>query len=87
MRSLFILFLFTTSACSQSLNNSIINLQGTNQNVIINQYGMSHSAIINLNGDGINAIISQSGNLPQNLNFSVTCGSNCPSNPYIINQY
>jgi hypothetical protein len=87
MKSLFALLLMTTSAYSQTVNNAIVNLQGFNQNVSLTQSGAAHSATLNLNGNGITAIVSQSGNTPQSFSLSVNCGSNCPSSPYIVNQY
>jgi len=88
MKSLFALLLMTTSVYSQTVNNNAtVNIQGFNQNVSLTQLGAAHSATLNLSGDNITAIISQSGNTPQSFSLSVTCGSSCPSSPYIINQY
>jgi hypothetical protein len=87
MKSLFALLLMTTSAHSQSVNNNAtVNLQGANQNVSITQLGAGHSATVTLSGDGVSAIISQRGNF-QSFSLSVSCGSNCPSSPYVVNQY
>jgi hypothetical protein len=77
----------TTSAHSQAINNATVNIQGANQIVSINQYGTGHSANLSLLGDGITAIINQSGPSPQSFSLSVNCNGNCPSSPYIINQY
>jgi hypothetical protein len=77
----------TTSAYSQSVNNNAtVNLQGANQNVSITQFGTGHSASVTLRGDGVSAIISQTGNF-QSFSLNVSCGSNCPSSPYVVNQY
>ena len=86
MRSLFVFLLMTTSAYSQTVNNATVNLQGANQSVSISQSGTGHSATVTLSGDGINALISQTGNF-QSFSLSVSCGSNCPSSPYIVTQY
>jgi len=72
---------------AQTVNNAIVNIQGANQNVSVTQSGASHTATLNLSGNSITAIVSQSGSTPQSFSLSVTCASNCPSNPYIINQY
>ena len=87
MKSLFALLLMTTSAYSQTVNNATVNIQGANQNVSITQSGAGHSATLNFTGNSISAIISQSGNTPQSFSLSVTCGNNCPTSPYIVNQY
>lgn len=88
MRYLIVLLLTTTNtAYSQTVNNAVVNLQGINQGISITQSGSSHSATINLNGNNITAIISQSGNFPQSFSLSVSCGNNCPTNPYMVNQY
>ena len=68
-------------------NNATVNLQGANQNVSITQSGAGHSFTMSLSGDNISVIASQSGSTAQSFNLSVTCGSSCPSSPYIINQY
>ena len=77
----------TTSAYSQNINNATVNLQGANQSVSITQLGTGHSATLNFTGNSISAIISQSGNTPQSFSLSVTCGNNCPTSPYVVNQY
>lgn len=87
MKTLLALLLMTTPALSQTVNNAIVNIQGMNQSVSITQSGASHSATLNLSGDNISAIVSQSGNIAQSFSLSVTCGSNCPNSPYIVNQY
>lgn len=88
MKTLFALLLMTTSAFSQTVNNNAtVNIQGFNQNVSLTQSGAAHSATLNLSGNNITAIVSQYGNTPQSFSLSVNCGSNCPSSPYIINQY
>jgi hypothetical protein len=74
-------------ANSQQVNNATVNIQGASQNVTISQSGAGHSASMSLSGDSISVIANQSGTTPQSFNLSVTCGSNCPSSPYIINQY
>jgi len=87
MKILLALLLMTTSAFSQTVNNATVNLQGSNQSVSITQSGASHSATLNFTGNSISAIISQSGSTPQSFSLTVTCGSNCPNSPYIVNQY
>jgi len=87
MKILLALLLMTTSAFSQTVNNATVNIQGANQSVSINQYGSGHSTRLSFVGDGITAIINQSGQTPQSFNLSVNCNGNCPSSPYIINQY
>lgn len=87
MKTLLALILMTTSALSQTVNNATVNIIGSTQNVSISQSGASHSATLNLNGDTLSVIVSQSGNIPQSFSLSVTCGSNCPNSPYIVNQY
>ena len=87
MKTLFAILLMTTSAFSQTVNNATVNIQGSNQSVSITQSGANHSATLSFTGDNISAIISQSGNTPQSFSLSVTCGSNCPNSPYIVNQY
>lgn len=87
MRTLAALLLFTISANGQTLNNATVNITGSYQNVTITQSGANHSATLNLSGDNISAIVSQSGNIAQSFSLSVTCGSNCPNSPYIVNQY
>jgi hypothetical protein len=88
MKTLFALLLMTTSAYSQTVNNNAtVNIQGAYQSVILSQSGAAHSATLNLSGNNITAIVSQYGSTPQSFSLSVNCGSNCPSSPYIINQY
>lgn len=77
----------TTPVYSQTVNNATVNIQGTNQNVSITQSGANHSSNLQLDGNGISVNVSQTGNTPQSFSLSVTCSSNCPTNPYIINQY
>jgi hypothetical protein len=77
----------TQSVLAQTVNNVAVKIQGSNQNVIINQSGAGHVANFALSGDSISVIANQSGQTPQSFSLSVTCGSNCPSSPYIINQY
>lgn len=84
---LFLYFVATIPAYGQSINNATVNIIGNTQNIIINQTGADHSANLNLNGNGVSAIISQSGALPQSFSLSVNCGNNCPTSPYIVNQY
>jgi len=72
---------------AQTVNNATVNIQGVNQSVSITQFGAGHSATLNFSGDNISAIISQSGNIAQSFSLTVTCGSNCPNSPYIVNQY
>ena len=87
MKTLAIFLLMTIPAYGQTVNNATVNLQGNNQNVSITQSGASHSATLNLSGNNISAIVSQYGSTPQNFSLSVNCGSNCPTSPYIVNQY
>ena len=86
MRTLFLYFLMTTSVYSQTVNNATVNLQGANQSVSISQLGTGHVATVTLSGDGITALISQTGNF-QSFSLNVSCGSNCPSSPYMVKQY
>jgi len=87
MKTLFALLLMTTSSYSQTVNNATVNLQGANQSVSITQSGANHSAVVTITGVGASFIGSQSGSVSQSYSFSVNCGTNCPVNPYIINQY
>jgi hypothetical protein len=87
MRKLFALLLMTSSAFGQTVNNATVNIQGYNQNVTIIQSGGNKSATLDLSGIGITAIINQSGPSPQSFNLSVNCGSNCPTTPFVVNQY
>ena len=90
---IFALLLITNSAYADQLgipstvNNATVNMQGINQNVFITQYASGHSANLQLSGNGIEVSVNQSGITPQSFSLSVTCGSNCPNSPYIINQY
>ena len=87
MKTLFALLLMTTSAFSQTVNNATVNIQGSHQSVSITQSGAGHSANLNLSGDTFSVIVFQSGNTPQSFSLSISCGSNCPNSPYIVNQY
>jgi hypothetical protein len=87
MRTLLAILLMTTSAYSQTVNNATVNLQGANQSVSITQSGAGHNANVSIVGNGVSFIGVQSGSVPQSYSFSVSCGTNCPVNPYIINQY
>jgi hypothetical protein len=87
MRTLAALLLFTVSANAQQVNNTGVNMQGVNQNVIITQSSAGHSANLQLVGDGINVSVTQSGNTPQSFSLSISCYSSCPSSPYVVNQY
>lgn len=85
--TLLLMSFFTQSVNSQTVNNATVNLQGANQNVTITQSGSGHTANVSLSGDSVSVIASQTGSTPQSFNLSVTCGSSCPSSPFIINQY
>ena len=87
MKTLLALLLMTAAANAQTVNNSIVNIQGINQNVFITQSASGHSANLQLDGNGISVSVTQSGITPQSFSLSVTCGSSCPSSPYIVNQY
>jgi hypothetical protein len=87
MKTLFALLLMTTSAYSQTVNNATVNIQGANQNVSINQSGGFHTAIVDLRGNSISFHGTQSGSASQSYSITIDCGNNCPTNPYIINQY
>lgn len=87
MKTLIALLLFTTAATAQTVNNATVNIQGANQNVNITQSGAGHTASFSLSGDSISVNANQSGQTPQSFSLSVTCGSSCPSSPYIVNQY
>jgi hypothetical protein len=87
MRSLIALLLLTNASLAQTVNNATVNIQGASQNVSITQSGAGHTASMSLSGDSISVIANQSGQTPQSFSLSVTCGSNCPNSPYIINQY
>ena len=77
----------TTSAYSQTVNNATVNIQGANQSVSITQSGGFHSATVDLRGNGILFSGTQSGAVSQSYSVTINCGNNCPTNPYIINQY
>ena len=87
MKSLAALLFFTISANAQQVNNATVNIIGNNQNVIVNQSGAGHSANLNLYGNDIPVSVNQSGATPQSFNLSITCYSNCSSNPTVVNQY
>lgn len=87
MKTLAALLLLTVSANAQQVNNATVNIIGNNQNVIVNQSGAGHSANLNLYGDSIPVSISQSGTTPQSFSLTITCYSNCSSNPTVVNQY
>ena len=87
MKTLLALLLMTTPALSQTVNNATVNIQGANQNVSINQSGGFHSANVDLRGNGISFYGTQSGTTSQSYSITIDCGNNCPTNPYIINQY
>ena len=74
-------------ANAQTINNATVNILGAGQNVTITQSGAGHSANLQLAGDGIEVHVNQSGLNQQSFSLSITCGSNCPNSPYIINQY
>ena len=91
MRTIVALLLMTTSALAQTVpttqNNATVNITGNSQNVIINQSGANHSATINSTGDGVPVSVTQSGLTPQTFSITINCVSNCPSTPYVVNQY
>jgi cytochrome c-type biogenesis protein CcmE len=87
MRTFLALLLMTTAAHSQTVNNATVNIQGINQNVSITQSASGHVANLQLAGNGIEVSVTQSGISPQSFSLSITCGSSCPSSPYIVNQY
>ena len=87
MKSLAALLFFTISANAQQVNNATVNIIGNNQNVIVNQSGAGHTANLNLYGNDIPVSVNQSGNTPQSFSLTVTCYSNCSSNPTVVNQY
>lgn len=87
MKTLAALLFFTISANAQQTNNATVNIIGNNQNVIISQSGANHSVNINLYGNDIPVSVTQSGITPQSFNLTVTCYSNCSSNPTVVNQY
>jgi hypothetical protein len=79
--------LFGNIAYAQTVNNSTVNIQGANQNVIITQSASGHAANLQLVGDGVSVSVTQSGNTPQSFSLSIVCGSSCPNSPYVVNQY
>ena len=83
----FLFCILSLPANAQSINNATVNIIGNTQNVIINQSGADHTTHLSFTGNGVSAIISQSGNTPQSFSLSVTCGNNCPTSPYVVNQY
>jgi hypothetical protein len=87
MKTLAALLLLTVSANAQQVNNATVNIIGNNQNVIVNQSGVSHSANLNLYGNDIPVSISQFGTTPQSFSLTITCYSNCSSNPTVVTQY
>jgi hypothetical protein len=87
MKTLLAFLLMTTASYAQTVNNSIVNIQGANQNVSITQSAAGHSANLQLSGDGITVSVTQFGINAQSFSLSVVCGSSCPTNPYIVNQY
>ena len=87
MRILAALLFFTISANAQQINNATVNIIGNNQNVIVNQSGAGHTTNLNLYGNDIPVSVSQSGSTPQSFSLTITCYSNCSSNPTVVNQY
>ena len=87
MKTLAVLLLLTISANAQQINNATVNIVGNNQNVTITQTGAGHSANLSLFGDNIPVSVTQSGNTPQSFSLTITCYSNCSSNPTVVNQY
>jgi hypothetical protein len=87
MKTLAALLLLTVSANAQQVNNATVNIIGNNQNVIVNQSGVGHSANLNLYGNDIPVSVSQSGTTPQSFSLTITCYSNCSSNPTVVTQY
>lgn len=78
---------FSNIAQAQQVNNATVNIIGNSQNVSINQSGAGHSATLNLYGNDIPVSVTQSGVTPQSFSLTVTCYSNCSSNPTVVNQY
>lgn len=78
---------FANIAQAQQVNNATVNIIGNSQNVTINQSGAGHSANLSLNGDNIPVSVTQSGLTPQSFSLTVTCYTNCASNPTVVNQY
>jgi len=87
MKTLIALLLFTSYSYAQTINNATVNMTGNMQNVIINQSGAGHSVNLNLIGNSIPVTVNQSGLTSQSFSLSVTCYSNCDSNPTVVNQY
>lgn len=87
MRILIALMLMITPVAAQTVNNTTVTMIGANQNVIVNQSGAGHSASVSLSGDGLSVSATQSGTTPKTFSLDVTCFANCPTSPYIINQY
>jgi hypothetical protein len=71
-----------TPVAAQTVNNTTVTMIGANQNVIVNQ-----SASVSLSGDGLSVSATQSGTTPKTFSLDVTCFANCPTSPYVINQY
>jgi ABC-type transport system involved in cytochrome bd biosynthesis fused ATPase/permease subunit len=78
---------FSSIAHAQTINNATVNITGNTQNVIITQTGAGHSTNLTLVGDNIPVSVTQSGSTPQSFNLSITCYTNCSSNPTVVNQY
>jgi hypothetical protein len=87
MKTLITLLLLTTASYAQTINNATVNMTGNLQNVIVTQSGAGHSVNLNLIGNNIPVTVNQSGLTPQSFSLSVTCYSNCDSNPTVVNQY
>jgi hypothetical protein len=87
MRTIIALLLLTSTCYAQTINNATVNMTGNMQNVIINQSGAGHSVNLNLIGNSIPVTVNQAGLTPQSFSLSVTCYSNCDSNPTVVNQY
>ena len=87
MKTLAALLFLTISANAQQVNNATVNIIGNNQNVIVSQSGAGHNTNLNLYGNDIPVSVTQSGITPQSFNLTVTCYSNCSSNPTVVNQY
>lgn len=87
MKTLAALLLLTVSASAQQVNNATVNIIGNNQNVFVNQLGSGHSVNLSLNGNDIPVSVTQSGTSPNSFSLTITCYSNCSSNPTVVNQY
>lgn len=87
MRTFFALLLLTTASYAQTVNNATVNMTGNLQNVFISQSGAGHSVNLNLIGNNIPVTVNQSGLTSQSFSLSITCYSNCDSNPTVVNQY